>query len=96
MRARNLKPGFFKNEELGELLFEERLLFAGLWCLADREGFFENRPKRIAAEIFPFDDKINGSRIDKMLCNLMSRHVITLNENYGYIPSFLKHNCPLS
>jgi hypothetical protein len=94
MRARNLKPGFFKNEELGELAFEERLLFAGLWCLADREGFFENRPKRIAAEVFPFDDKITGSRIDKMLCNLMSRHVITLNDTHGYIPTFLKHNNP--
>jgi len=30
MRARNLKPGFFKNEELADLPFEARLLFAGL------------------------------------------------------------------
>jgi hypothetical protein len=94
MRSRNLKPGFFKNEELGELDHSERLLFAGLWCLSDREGFFENRPKRISAEIFPFDEKITGLVISKMLCNLMSRHVITLNDTHGYIPSFLKHNNP--
>ncbi len=54
-RARLLKPGFFKNELLAELPFEGRLLFAGLWTLADREGRLEERPKRIQAEIFPFD-----------------------------------------
>ena len=55
-RARNLKPGFFKNEELAELPFEFRILFQGLWCLADREGRLEDRPKRIKAEVFPYDN----------------------------------------
>lgn len=55
-RARLLKPGFFKNELLAELPFEGRLLFAGLWTLADREGRMEDRPKRIKAEVFPFDE----------------------------------------
>lgn len=55
-RARLLKPGFFKNELLAELPFEGRLLFAGLWTLADRDGRLEDRPKRIKAELFPFDE----------------------------------------
>ena len=55
-RARNLKPAFFKNEELAELPFEYRLLFQGLWCLADREGRMEDRPKRIKAEVFPYEN----------------------------------------
>lgn len=55
-RARNLKPGFFKNEELAECQPLARLLFAGLWCLADREGRLEDRPKRIRAEVLPYDD----------------------------------------
>ncbi len=54
-RARSLKPGFFKNEELAGLPFEHRLLFQGLWVLADRAGRLEDRPKRIKAEIFPYD-----------------------------------------
>jgi DnaD/phage-associated family protein len=33
-----------------------RLLFIGLWTLADREGRLEDRPKRIKASIFPYDD----------------------------------------
>ena len=48
-RARNIKPGFFANENLAECDPLARLLFAGLWCLADREGRLEDRPKRIAA-----------------------------------------------
>jgi hypothetical protein len=54
-RTRFLKPGFFLNEQLAALPFEGRLLFAGLWLLADREGRLEDRPLRIKAEVFPFD-----------------------------------------
>lgn len=54
-RARNIKPGFFANEMLAECDPLARLLFAGLWCLADREGRLEDRPKRIRAEVLPYD-----------------------------------------
>lgn len=55
-RCRNIKPGFFSNELLAELPPLTRLLFAGLWCYADREGRLEDRPKRLKAEILPYDD----------------------------------------
>ena len=55
-RARNIKPGFFRNEDLVELPCETRLLFIGLWTIADREGRLEDRPKRIKMELFPADD----------------------------------------
>lgn len=55
-RARSLKPGFFTNEDLIELPFEYRLLFAGLWTLADRAGRLEDRPKRIKLNVFPGDN----------------------------------------
>lgn len=54
-RARNIKPDFFKNDALADLPFEHRLLFIGLWTMADREGRLEYRPKRIKMEIFPGD-----------------------------------------
>jgi len=56
MRARNIKPGFFKNEALAECSPLARLLFAGLWCLADRDGRLEDRPKRIRVELLGYDD----------------------------------------
>jgi hypothetical protein len=54
-RSRNIKPGFFSNDELVELPFEFRLLFIGLWTIADREGRLVDRPKKIRMEIFPSD-----------------------------------------
>ena len=54
-RIRYLKPDFFKDEDLAELPFQTRLFYAGLWCLADREGRLEDRPKRLKAEIFPYE-----------------------------------------
>ena len=95
MRARNLKPGFFKNELLAELSSQARLLFAGLWCYADREGRFEWRPKRIQAEIFPYENKCD---INRLLMSLHEKKLIgKYNQNgnfYGFIPNFLKHQNP--
>lgn len=55
-RARNIKPGFFKNEVLASLDAKDRLLFIGLWTLADKAGRLEDRPRRIKAEIFPYEE----------------------------------------
>lgn len=71
-RSRNIKPGFFTNDVLGELPALTRLLFAGLWIIADREGRIEDRPKKIRAEILPYDQ----CDADEMLQDL---------ENNGFI-----------
>lgn len=55
MRIRTIRPEFFKDEEIADLKPVERLLFIGLWCMADRRGRLENRPRRIKAEILPYD-----------------------------------------
>jgi hypothetical protein len=54
-RSRNIKPGFFANEHLAMLPYEIRLLFIGLWTLADREGRLEDRPTRIKMQLFGAD-----------------------------------------
>lgn len=53
-RARNIKPSLFKNEDLGTADPILTILFASLWCLADRRGRLEDRPLRIKAETFPY------------------------------------------
>ncbi len=55
MRARNIKPGFCKNEDLAECDVWARLCFALLPMMADRDGRLEDRPKKIKGELFPFD-----------------------------------------
>jgi hypothetical protein len=56
MRIRTIKPEFWKSEHLADLPPFARLLFIGLWNCADREGRLEDRPKRLKAELFPYDD----------------------------------------
>lgn len=94
MRTRNLKPNFFKNDILGSLNPLARLLFSGLWCLADREGRLEDRPLRIKAEILPFDD----CDVDSLLSLLHENGFITRYEAEGKkyidIPRFTYHQHP--
>lgn len=93
-RARNIKPGFFKNEQLVELAFDRRLLFVGLWMLADRAGKLEDRPKRIKMEVFPGDD-VN---VDKALDDLHRAGFIIRykvgDDAYIKVVEFLKHQNP--
>lgn len=56
-RSRNIKPGFYKNEDLAECSIWARFIFPGLWMLADRQGRLEDRPKRIKGELLPFDSQ---------------------------------------
>jgi len=54
-RKREIHPGFFKNEDIAELEPLARLLLIGMWNLADREGRLEDRPKKLRAELLPYD-----------------------------------------
>lgn len=56
MRARNLKPSFFTDDALVEQQPLVRLLFQGLWCLADCRGVLDDRPKQIKMRVLPADD----------------------------------------
>ena len=93
-RSRNIKPGFFKNDILAEIEPLGRILFAGLWTIADREGRLKNRPKRIKAEVLPYDD----CDIEKLLQDLEDGGFIQTYEfaecKYIQILNFLKHQNP--
>lgn len=95
MRARNIKPGFFKNEELASCSPICRLLFIGLWCMADREGRLEKRPLRIKAEIFPYENSldINGELTVLERLGFVRSYVIGTNE-YLQVVHFLDHQRP--
>ena len=94
MRARDIKPGFFKNEQLGECSQAARLLFVGLWMLADRQGRLERRPKRMKVELFPYDEL----DVEPLLMELERAGLVAGYEAEGrellWIPSFLRHQSP--
>lgn len=95
MRSRNIKPGLFKNEELAECHPLGRFLFTGLWCYADRAGRFEWRPKKIKAEVLPYDDDI---LIEDLLNQLIEKGFLlkySVNGcDYGQVINFTKHQHP--
>lgn len=55
-RIRTVKPELFTNDRLADCSLAARYLYIGLFCLADRRGRLENRPKRIKIELLPYDD----------------------------------------
>lgn len=93
-RARNIKPGFFTNEELVELPFSTRLLFIGLWTEADRAGRMEDKPKRIKMKLFAADD----IDIDQGLQQLHDKGFLlryeVASERFIQILAFEKHQNP--
>ncbi|MEG6521114.1 DnaD domain-containing protein [Desulfotomaculum sp. 1211_IL3151] len=93
-RARNIKPGFFLNDELAEIEPLGRILFAGLWTIADREGRMEDRPKKIKASVLPYDN----CDIDNLLNQLANKGFIFRYEvdgcKYIQIINFSKHQNP--
>jgi hypothetical protein len=90
-RTRSIKPSFFKNEFLAECEPMARLLFAGLWTLADSQGRLECRPLRIKAELFPYDN----CDIVSLLGQLEARGFVVAyrvgDRNYLEIPTFTEH-----
>jgi hypothetical protein len=94
-RARNIKPGFFKNEDLAECSSWARLCFIGLWTLADREGRLEDRAKRIKAELFAYD----SVEVEPLLADLATHgFILRFKDGAGLgiiqVIEFSKHQSP--
>lgn len=95
-RIRYLKPGFFSDEDLADCSPWARLLFAGLWGIADKNGRLEDRPRRIAAQVFPYD---RGVDVEACLLELQEHGSLILRyevdgERYICIPGWYKHQRP--
>jgi len=93
-RIRTIKPEFFKDEKVADLDPEVRLLFIGLWTLADREGRLADKPRWINVELFPYA----GIDIASALCSLEKSGLIIRYEAnmhpFIQIVNFLKHQRP--
>jgi hypothetical protein len=93
-RARNIKPGLFKNEVLGVADPLYTILFEGLWILADRAGRLEDRPLRIKAEVFPYRDVDADAMLNWLEQSGFIRRYIAAGKRYILILEFVKHQNP--
>lgn len=93
-RARNIKPKFFTNEQLVGVSFAYRLLFIGLWTVADRAGRLADRPLQIKLQVFPGDDvDVNAGLDELVLAGLLLRYSVD-GIKYIQILTFNKHQNP--
>lgn len=93
-RARNIKPSFFTNDSLADNDPLGRLLFIGLWTLADHKGNLEWRPKRVKAQLLPYDN----CDVEKLAINLDKSGFVRFysvgGQAYLNIPTFTDHQNP--
>ena len=93
-RSRNIKPALFTNDTLAENDALGRLLFIGLWTIADFKGDVEWRPKRVKAQVLPYDD----CDIEKLAINLDKSGFIRFYSdgvnNYLRVVNFSVHQNP--
>lgn len=93
-RARNIKPAFFDNDELAEIPALGRLLFIGLWTLADHNGNLEWREKRVKKQLLAYDD----CDINELANNLDKSGFVRFysdgEKTYLNIVNFTKHQNP--
>jgi hypothetical protein len=83
-RIRTIKPEFFTDEDIADLPPITRLLFIGLWTLADKSGRLKDTPRTIKARILPFEGKIDIEACMNQLVegSFIIRYVV---EGVGYI-----------
>jgi len=94
-RKRMIDPSFWTDEKLGECSVNERYLFMGLISNADDEGYGRANPKLLKSLLFPYDDDLRTSDLEKWLSRLGGLSLIVLYEvngqTYYYLPNFIKH-----
>lgn len=94
-RIRTVKPELFTHEDLFELekltKLPIRVSFIGLFTCCDREGRFKWRPKTLKLYVVPYDE----CDFSRVLDALMTRGFVVKyevnGEEFGYMPTFNKH-----
>jgi hypothetical protein len=93
-RARNIKYSFFLNDDLADCEPLARILFIGLWTIADFKGNLEFKSRKIKAQLLPYDDV----DIDQLVNSLDKSRLISIYSNadskYIHITNFVKHQNP--
>ena len=94
MRTRDLKPDFFRNDDLTKLPAYARLLYQGLWLRADKKGRQKDIAELIKSDIFPYE-KVPVERLLGLLADagFITRYEVD-GRRYLWVRTFRKHQHP--
>lgn len=93
-RSRNIKPSFFNNDLLAEVEPLGRIFFIGLWTVADFKGDLEWRPKKLKAQLLPYDNCDLENIAINLDQNGFIRFYSVQGRIYLNIVNFTKHQNP--
>lgn len=92
---RTIKKGTYDDEKLASFPFACRWLYIGLWIFADDSGVIKASAKFIKPKVFPYDDSLRVSEVEKWLKSLEEARMLIplsyINESYYIIRTFLNH-----
>ena len=95
MRIRSLKPEFFDSPSTAEAGPWARLLYMGMWCMADDWGVGPGNPKELAASIFPNDDQWTAQELPSLCKEVADSYGVEFythrGRRYFQIPSWEEH-----
>lgn len=94
-RIRTVKPELLTHEDLfaaeQQTGLPLRIAFVGLFTQCDREGRFKWRPGTLKLGILPFDEVDFSRVLDALVTRGFIRRYRVQENEYGIIPTFLKH-----
>lgn len=93
-RTRLIRPEFYDDELLASVSVATRYFYIGLWTLCDDAGYFERKPRQIAAALYPYEGQARRQKVtDKALADLEAiGRVKSLDCGiHGQVPTLPKH-----
>lgn len=91
MRRREISPEFWVDERVIEVSDGAKLLFIGLWNIADREGRLEDKPRTIALKVRPWDPTPVPGFLEELVKQGMVRRYSVDGAQLLFIPKFAEH-----
>lgn len=95
-RMRSLKPEYWDDEELATATSRDaRLLYVGLWNLADEHSRLRGDPRFIKGKVFAYDDDLTPPEVDLLLDELARAGKVVRYRVGGarflHLPKLAKH-----
>lgn len=77
-RKRMIDPSIWQSEDFGKLSTLAKIVFIGLFSLADDEGRGRCNPVYLKSTLFPYEESIRSADIDKTLSEISSNMSVVL------------------
>jgi hypothetical protein len=95
-RIRSIKPEYWADQDLAEQVSRDaRLLYIGLWNLADEHSRLRGDPRFIKGQVFPYDDDLGPAEVEALLDELAAAEKVVrfraASGTYVFLPNLAEH-----